>query len=209
MKKFLVEFIGTFFLILTVVVAVKLGGAMAPIAIGSILMVMVYAGGHISGAHYNPAVTLAVWMRGKCDTSDVPGYIVAQLAGGALAALVGSFLLGAKAHALPATNLDVVPSLLAEFLGTFALCWVVLNTATSKGTAGNSFYGLAIGFTVTACAYGLGGISGGAFNPAVALGVAVGNMSHFADIWIPLVACFAGGAVAALVFGFVRDEDDV
>ncbi len=208
MKKYIVEFIGTFFLILTVVLAVKLAGAMAPLAIGSILMVMIYAGGHVSGAHYNPAVTLAVFMRGKCDASDVPGYIVAQLAGGALAALTGTFLLGAKAHALPAAHLDVVPSLLAEFLGTFALCWVVLHTATSKGTEGNSFYGLAIGFTVLACAYGLGGISGGAFNPAVALGVAVGNMSHFSDIWIPVVACLAGGAAAALAFGAVRDADD-
>ncbi len=210
MKKYLVEFIGTFFLILTIVMTVATGSAMAPLAIGSILMVMVYAGGHISGAHYNPAVTLAVWMRGKCDTSDVPFYMISQVAGAALAGAVGTFLagsLGAEWKQFSATS--PVPGLIGEFLGTFALCWVVLNTATSKGTAGNSFYGLAIGFTVLACAWGLGGLSGGAFNPAVAVGAVVGGLSTASYIWVPLVACFAGGAVAALVFGFVRDEDDV
>jgi len=210
MKKYLVEFIGTFFLILSIMMSVVAGPAgFAPIAIGGMLMVMIFAGGHISGAHFNPAVTLAVWMRGKCETSDVPGYIVAQLVGGALAALVGAFLLGSMGKTWEAGTFSPIPGLIGEFLGTFALCWVVLNTATSKGTAGNSFYGLAIGFTVTACAYSLGGLSGGAFNPAVAVGVVVGGLSNASFIWVPLVACFAGGAVAALVFGFVRDEDDV
>jgi len=211
MKKYLVEFIGTFFLVLTVVLAVHLAGNLAPIAIGSILMVMIYAGGHISGAHYNPAVTLAVWMRGKCDTSDVPGYMIAQFVGGALAALAAGFLLSGKPEVAAVTGgpIPIAQSILAEVLGTFALAYVVLNTATSKGTAGNSFYGLAIGFTVLACAYGLGGISGGAFNPAVALGINVAEMSLWSNIWVYLVACFGGGALAALVFNFVKADDDV
>src|SRR4051794_35437989 len=116
MNKFAVELIGTFFLVFTIgcVVIGNTGGAMAPVAIGATLMVMVFAGGHISGAHYNPAVTLAVWMRGKCETKDLPGYWVAQLAGAALAAGAVKFL---KAGiAVQPMNISPTPALLAEFL---------------------------------------------------------------------------------------------
>ena len=209
MRKYLVEFIGTFFLILTICMAVLGGaGSMAPIAIGSVLMVMIYAGGHISGAHYNPAVTLAVFLRGKCAASDVAPYIGAQLAGAALAAIVSGILLGSLgvADATP-MKVSTVPALIAEFLGTFALCYVVLNTATAKGTEGNSFYGLAIGFTVLACAYALGGVSGGAFNPAVALGISIAEMSSWSNIWIFLVANLGAGAAAAYTFLYVNGRD--
>lgn len=213
MKKYLVEFIGTFFLVLTIVMAVNtLGdnGFMAPIAIGSALMVMIFAGGHISGAHYNPAVTLGVLMRGKISMADVPGYMIAQILGGVAAAALGTFLLGDKAPAAAgALAPDAVPALIAEILGTFALVYVILNVATSKGTSGNSFYGLAIGFTVTAMAYALGPVSGGAFNPAVAIGLGVGSMFSWSSIWIYLIGCFAGGALAAIVFNFVKADDDV
>ena len=94
----------------------------------------------------------------------------------------------------------MIKALAAEILGTFALAYVVLNVATAKGTDGNSFYGLAIGFTVTAMAYSLGGISGGAFNPAVAVGISVMKMAAWQDIWVYLVGCLAGGALAAIVF---------
>ena len=106
------------------------------------------------------------------------------------------------------TRLNVVPSLIAELLGTFALVYVVLNVATAKGTEGNSFYGLAIGFTVLACAYALGGVSGGAFNPAVATGISVAEIKSFSDIWVYLVANLGAGALAALVFNFVNGRDD-
>lgn len=213
--KYLVEFIGTFFLILTIIVTVGgTAGAMAPIAIGSILMVMIYAGGHISGAHYNPAVTLGVFLRGKCSAADVPIYMVAQVLGGVLAAFVGKMLLPAMGPAAAGISMggafNVVPALLAEFLGTFALVYVVLNVATSSVTAGNSYYGLAIGFTVTACAYGLGSVTGGAFNPAVAAGVTAAGMTPISNIWIFLLAQFAAGALAAVVFKMVdpgTDED--
>jgi aquaporin Z len=149
MKKYLVEFIGTFFLVFTVGSTVIAPGAgpLAPLAIGASLMVMVFAGGHISGGHYNPAVTLAVWIRGKCDTKDVVPYWIAQIA----AALVAAWIVGKikmPGAAQPLVLASWKPAFVAEFLFTFALCWVVLNVATSKGTAGNSFYGLAIGMTV-------------------------------------------------------------
>ena len=207
MNKYLVEFIGTFFLVFTVGMCVIKpdAGNFAPLAIGSALMVMVYAGGHISGGHYNPAVTLAVWLRGKCPAADVPGYMASQIVAGVVAAVAALYLKG-NPDVTPA-DLKIAPSLLAEFLGTFALCWVVLNTATAKATAGNSNYGLAIGFTVLVMAFAVGGISGGAFNPAVAIGVTVMHLVKGANLWIHLVADFAGGAAAAMAFKALSTED--
>ena len=200
MKKYFAELIGTFFLVLTIGCTVIGHGAgpLAPLAIGSALMVMIFAGGHISGGHFNPAVTLGVWLRGKCETIDVVPYMIFQVMGAVLAALVVKYFKAGAAVAplQPAT----VPALLAEFLFTFALVYVVLNVATAKGTSGNSFYGLAIGFTVLTGAFSVGSISGGAFNPAVAVGISVLGLSSWANIWIYLVADFAGAAVAAAAF---------
>ena len=207
MKKYIVEFIGAFFLVLTVGMTVldPGAGAFAPLAIGSALMVMVYAGGHISGGHFNPAVTLAVWIRGKCDTRDVIPYMAAQCIAGALAAVTVLYL---KGHPeVGVATPDVLPSLLAEFLFTFALCYMVLSVATADGTAGNSFYGLAIGFTVMVGAYAVGDVSGGVFNPAVAVGITVLGLSAVANIWIFLVANFVAGIAAALVFKAVQPAD--
>ena len=150
--------------------------------LGAALMVMVYAGGHISGAHYNPAVTLGVFIRGKVMLADVVPYIVAQLAGAALATVVVKFF-RAGVDVTPMA-LQVGPALLAEFLFTFALVYVVLNAATAEGTSGNSFYGLAIGMTVMTGAFAVGSISGGAFNPAVAVGITMLGLSTWGDIWI-------------------------
>ena len=207
MKKYLVEFIGTFFLVMTVGMTVigAGAGALAPLAIGSALMIMVYAGGHVSGGHYNPAVTLAVWLRGRCPTKDVLPYWVAQVLGALVASAVVLFLKG-DAVATPA-DLKAAPAVLAEFLGTFALAYVVLNVATAKGTAGNSNYGLAIGFTVMVMAYALGGVSGGAFNPAVATGITVMHLEKASSFWIYLLGDLGGGALAAAVFKFVNPED--
>ncbi len=213
MKKYLVEFIGTFFLVFTVGMTVLSPGAgvLTPVAIGLSLAIMIYAGGHVSGGHFNPAVTLAVWLRGKCDTADVGPYMGSQVAGALIASLAVKALktgLVAKAAMMvgPGTP-EMLPALLAEFIFTFALCWVVLNTATAKGTSGNSFYGLAIGLTVTTGALAVGGISGGAFNPAVAVGVCTMGIISWSSIWIYLVACFAGGAVAATAYKFVNGSD--
>jgi aquaporin Z len=210
MGRYAVELIGTFFLVLTIGMTVidPGAGALAPLAIGSALMVMVYAGGHVSGAHYNPAVTLAVWMRGRCAAADVTPYMVAQVAGASIAAVVVGVLKGPDAMAsVAAASPHVVRALLAEFLFTFALAWVVLNSATAKSTSGNSFFGLAIGFTVMTGAFAVGAVSGGAFNPAVAVGITAMGLSAASNIWIFLVADFAGAAAAALAFTSVNAAD--
>jgi aquaporin Z len=206
MPKYLVEFIGTFFLVCTIGFAGASAGDMAPLAIGATLMVMIFAGGHVSGGHFNPAVTLAVCLRGKCPAADVVPYWVAQVAGAALAAGVVIFVQGASAA--PPKDPDVVKALVVEFLYTFALAYVVLNVATAKGTAGNSFYGLAIGFTVLAGAYSVGGISGGAFNPAVAVGITIMKLVVPAKIWIYFVANLAAGACAALAFKAIHPGEE-
>lgn len=200
MKKYLAELIGTFFLVLTVGCTVIGAGAgsLAPLAIGSALMVMIFATGHISGGHLNPAVTLGVWLRGKCLAKDVAPYMLFQIAGAALAAVAARFLTQGETVAPlhPAT----LAALLAEFVFTFALVFVVLNVATAKDNAGNSFYGLAIGFTVMVGAFSVGRISGGAFNPAVAVGISIMGLSSWSNLWIYLLADFAGGAAAAGAF---------
>jgi aquaporin Z len=207
MNKYIVECIGTFFLVLTIGCCVVIGGAgvIAPLAIGSMLMVMIYAGGHVSGAHYNPAVTLGVWVRGRCPTNDVVPYWAAQVTGAVAAAFVLNLLKG-DASAKPMV-LKPGPALLSEFLYTFALVYVVLNCATAKNTVNNSFYGLAIGFTVLAGAFSVGSISGAAFNPAVAIGICIMGLSSWANVWIYLLACFAGGLVAGVVFKFLNPQD--
>lgn len=205
MKNYLVEFIGTLFLVLVIGLTVIGGVSAAPLAIGSTLMVMVYAGGHISGGHYNPAVTLAVWLRGKCPTKDVAPYMAAQALGAIVAALLVRFCL--PEAQVSAKSLDAARALLVELLFTFALCYVVLNTATSKKNAGNSYYGLAIGFTVVVGAFAGGAISGGAYNPAVAVGISAMGLSALPNIWIFLVGNFAGGALAAVIYKMVNPEE--
>ena len=200
-RKALVEFIGTFFLVFTIgMTVINPGGAgpMAPLAIGAVLMVMIYAGGHVSGGHYNPAVTLAVLLRGRCPSADVVPYIVAQSLGAAAAGGLTLFLKNAPEITAPVPA--TVPALLAEFLFTFALCYVVLHVATAPATSGNSYFGLAIGFTVLAGAYAVGGISGGAFNPAVVVGLGVMGLVEWSSTWIHLAGEVAGAVAAAIAF---------
>ncbi|MBS1514312.1 MAG: aquaporin [Bacteroidetes bacterium] len=211
MNKYLTEFIGTFFLILTIGLSVFANSVIAPIAIGSALMVMIYMGGNISGGHYNPAVSLGVFMRGKMEAKDLIAYWIFQLLGGIIAAFV-IFTFTNKALAVaPGAGVESWKAVVAEVLGTFALVSVVLNVATTKKAAGNSYFGLAIGFTVAAMAVALGPISGGAFNPAVALGPqivdAIKGGSSLSNCWIYLVGCFAGGALAAIVFRICNPDE--
>jgi aquaporin Z len=205
MKKYLVEFIGTFFLVLTVGLAVRSGSDLAPLAIGSVLACMIFAGGYVSGGHYNPAVSLGVLLRGKLDKKDFVPYVVVQLIAAVVAWFVVTTLIG-QLPTPPAVR-EVVPSLLSEFLFTFALVWVVLSAATSKGNAGNSFFGFAIGFTVFVGAVAVGGISGGAFNPAVGLGVVLMGFEGFSQLWVYLAAEVAAAIAAAMVFK-VQDSGD-
>jgi aquaporin Z len=204
MKKYITEFIGTFFLVFVIGMAVLGGkGDFAPLAIGSTLMVMIYAGGHISGAHYNPAVTLAVLIRGKISVAEAIIYMIMQIIGACVASLIVMYLMNDKIAEQAVEMANNSKGLLAEFLGTFALAYVVLNVATAKGTSGNSFYGLAIGFTVLA----MGVMSGGAFNPAVAIGISIMKMISWNAIWIYLVGCFGGAALAAVVFRINNPDD--
>lgn len=208
-RKYVVEFVGTFFLMISFVMAVSGGlGQFAPIAIGSMLTVMVYAGGYISGAHYNPAISLAVYLRGKLNGGDLLPYMVAQFLGATLAVMLAGFLLESMGipEAAP-KDLDVFPALIAEVIGTIALVYVFLNVATSIRTSGNSYFGLAIGFTFLACLYAFGGVSGGAFNPAVALGITMADFTSWASIWIFLIANFVGGALAAFLFQYVNGPE--
>jgi aquaporin Z len=205
--KLLTEFIGTFFLVLIIA---GVSGASAPIVVGAlsiglILMAMVYMGGHISGAHYNPAVSLAVYMRGGMTAGQMLAYWVTQIAAGITAALVGAWLIGEAGGIAPGTDVDVVRALTVEVLFSFALALVVLNVAVAQKNQGNSFYGLAIGMTVAAAAIVTGGVSGGAFNPAVGIGMTtagalVGGLG-WVPVWLYVVGPLIGGALGAVVFG--------
>jgi aquaporin Z len=206
-RKVAVEGIGTFFLVFTVGAAVRSGSSLAPVAIGAVLMVMVYAGGHISGGHYNPAVTMAALVRGRIGLAAASGYWISQLVAGLLGALVVRAVVSpGQAHQVSPSGHLLASALVVELLFTFALAYVVLNVATSADHPNNSFYGLAIGFTVAAGAIAVGSISGGAFNPAVVLGGAV--MGLFAPITLTyLIAELLAGAAAGFVFRALNPTD--
>jgi len=205
MKKLLTEFVGTFFLVLTIGLTVTAQSQFAPLAIGASLMIMVYMGGHVSGGHYNPAVSLAAMMRGALPSKDYAPYVVSQVLGAIVAAVFVHLITGKTFAPAPAADASTLGALLVEVLYTFALCLVVLNVAVAKKTQGNSYYGLAIGFTVVVAAFAGGGISGGAFNPAVGIGPTIVNATlgggSWGALWLYLVGPLAGGALAATVFG--------
>jgi aquaporin Z len=200
-RKYVTEFIGTFFLTFAVAVAALTGSMFVPLAAGGILMVMIYAGGHISGAHYNPAVTLAALVRRRIGIGDAAAYWVAQVVGGVVAAAIARAAVNpASVKTLALSGHAEAAAAVVELLITFALCYVVLNVATSKDQPNNGFFGLAIGFTVAAGAFAVGGISGGVFNPAVALGGAAAGLFGWSTIWVYLVVQFAAGIAAGLTF---------
>lgn len=200
MRKYGVELIGTFFLVFTVAASSRSGSVLTPVAVGAVLMVMVYAGGHISGAHYNPAVTLAVWVRGKITGADAAAFWTVQVIGGVLGAVVAWWAVDVPSSVTLTPVTGGGAAFVAETLFTFAIAYVVLNVATSKDHPDNGFYGLAIGFTVAAGAIAVGGISGGAFNPAVAIGASTIGLFSWSAIWVYLVGNLVGGTAAALVF---------
>jgi aquaporin Z len=199
--KLIAEFIGTFFLALTICTAAVHGsaGEYAPFAIASTLMVMIYGLGHVSGAHFNPAVTVGIWLRGACEKDEVAPYIAVQVIAGAAAALASANLLIAD-PSVTALELDMTQTIGAEFLYTFALVFVILNVATSEATAGNGYYGAAIAFVVLAGALTVGGISGGSFNPAVTGALFTSGAIETADLWMHFVPQFVAGVVAAQAF---------
>ena len=205
LRKCIVEFIGTFFLVFVIgCVSSQPHVLLGPLAIGAALMVMIFAGGHISGGHYNPAVTLGAWIRGACTGVQAGSYVVVQVIGAALASLAVPVLFGHVG--VTAITASPVQIMLAEFLGTFALVYTVLNVATAPATAGNSFYGLAIGFTVFVQAVAVGAISGGAFNPAVVVGVFLMGGLTAGSLWMYWLSQLIAAAVAAGVFRLLHPE---
>ena len=201
MNKYITELIGTMFLVMGAAFYGAVGASLS-------LMVMIYAGGHISGAHYNPAVTVAVWMRGRITMKDAIMYWIFQFAGAVIAALLVWCVFkveGTGACAIPEG--ETTKGIIAELIGTFALAYVVLNVATAKGTSGNSFYGLAIGATVLAMAMTVGKFSGGAFNPAVAVGLCIQKTFCWDQIWMYLVGNLGGAALAAIIFSLNNPDD--
>jgi aquaporin Z len=207
-RKYAVELIGTFLFLFTIAASVLSASALAPLAIGAALMVMIYAGGHISGGHYNPAVTLAALVRGRIGLADAIGYWIAQLVGGLLAMTLARWVIHpAQVHTLTLSGHLLAAAFVAELLFTFALCYVVLNVATSKDHPNNSFYGLAIGFTVVAGAIAVGAISGGVFNPAVAISGATIGLFAWPTLWTYLLAQIIAGAAAGLTFLTLNPHD--
>src|SRR5438270_787984 len=200
--KLLTEFAGTF-VFLTVIGLSAAAGALAPLAIGLALMAMVYMGGHVSGAHFNPAVSFGLWLRRAIPASTMGLYWLAQLVAGVLAFVLAHLVAGKTGGIQPGPDVSVISATAVEILFTAALVLVVLNVAATKETAGNSYYGLAIGMTVTSGAFLAGPISGAAFNPAVAIAATfAGSMfghGSWSSLPIYIVGPGAGAALAALV----------
>lgn len=198
------EALATLLFVFAIVGAINNAGDFTPLVIGFTLMVLVYSTGHLSGAHLNPAVSLGALLRGAMSVGDFIAYVIAQLVGGALGALLAGALWPRAAESVA---IETGPAFIAELVITFVLVYVVLNVATSKDSDGNSFYGLAIGTTVFIGASVVGPISGGGFNPAVALGLAVHGDFAWGNLWLYFLAPLVGGALAALAFRALNTHD--
>lgn len=198
MRSYIIEFIGTFFLVLTIAFSGN------PLAIGLVLAALVYMGGYISGGHYNPAVTLAVLLTKNVKPRVSFLYIIFQILGGLAAAVVFGLVSLNNFVPSPAPTTPINTAILLEVLYTFLLCSVVLHAAVSDKTKGNNYFGLAIGLTVLAGAYSVGPISGGAFNPAVAIGPILYDSANLSqnlnNLLVYLIGPFLGAALAALVY---------
>lgn len=201
--KVLTEFVGTFIFLFVISLAAVGTSPLAPLAIGAALMCMVYMGGHRSGGHYNPAVSLGLFLQKKLDAKDLLPYWIAQIVAGILAFGLGYYITGKTVAIEPGAGYDVIKALLVETIFTLALVLVVLNTACSKDTDGTGYYGLAIGFTIVIAAIAGGPVSGGAFNPAVGIGATVIHAMHggsFSNIWIPIVGPLVGGVIGSYIW---------
>lgn len=207
-RSYLVEFIGTFFLVFTIGCVLLLGGdgVINAIAIGFALMIMVYAGGFVSGGHYNPAVSLAAVIRKALPASELIPYMISQFLGAAGASMMVRHFSGHVTN-FEGCAFNMMPLIAGEFLFTFALCYVVLMTATSLETRGNSYFGLAIGSTVTVGIFAVGGVlCYGAFNPAVAMGLGMLNVACWHSVFVTIATNLVAGAAAALVYKYVAPD---
>lgn len=209
MKKYLTEFIGTFFWVLTVVLTANNAqmGLFSPLAIGLVVMAMLYASKNLSGAHFNPAVTIAALIGRNIDRNDAIYYIMAQLFAGVVAAAIGVFLhesSGGLAIA-PRINESSIGAVFGEFLGTFALVYVYLNVLHTPKSEENDYSGWAVGGILITMMYTLNGLSGTAFNPAVALGACMAGMFGWDDLLLYTFGPILGGGVAATLFQYLQE----
>jgi len=203
MNKYIIEFLGTSFLVLII------GLSQNPIAIGLGLAVLVYMGAHISGAHYNPAVSLSMLINKQIQLKEFSFYVASQLLGSVVATYL-VVLLGNDDFNVVSNTSDISSFFFAEILFTFLLVFVILNVALNKNLKGNQFYGLAIGLTVTAGAFSVGDISGAVFNPAVSFGPSffsfidpqvVGNDISSSDFFLYyLISGIIGSVVASYLY---------
>ena len=204
MKKLIAESLGTCFIMLVMLLS---PAQFMPFAVGAILMALTYTGAAVSGAHYNPAVSLAMLIQGKITRDEFPAYFVAQLLGAGLAALFAGFLIACTDHPTVVVHTNrMICAILAEFLGAFILVYMYINAMLSPKLAGNAHYGIIIGVTLMALMTTFGSISGGLFNPALAFGGAIMGTVSWADLWIYLVANLLGAAAATTVFTLVNEE---
>lgn len=198
MNRYLTEAIGTFFL--TVVIA--LTGD--PIAIGAILIAMLYMGGAISGSHFNPAVTIALMIRGAISRGESVKYIASQVMGAAAAGLVYTQLTHSiffPSASSTATSLNIM---IVEIIFTFALATTVIRVAASEKTKNNHYFGLAIGLVIMAAAAAGGPISGGVYNPAVALGPALLRVQTISEIMPHLILYLVGPTIGGILAGMLN-----
>lgn len=206
--KVFTEFLGTFFFLFTISLAAPLAGDLAPLAIGGALMTMVYMGAHRSGAHYNPAVSLGLLLSRKMEARDFLPYLIAQIAGGIAAFALGWAITGRTVALVPGPSYSPGQAFLVETIFTFMLVLVVLNVAATRATEGKGFYGLAIGFTIVVAAFAGGSVSGGAFNPAVAIGAttlyATQGGGSWSSLWIVTLGPLAGGVLGAGTFALME-----
>lgn len=207
-RKYAMEVLGALFLTLTICLAVRSENPLAALAIGGVLAVMVYAGGRISGGHYNPAVTLSVYFRGGMDFRHVIPYMLSQLVGAALGALLAYAIMDAPFAVLPASGVSLLSVVLVELAFTFLLAYIVLSA--TENMEGNAHYGITVGSALLVGVIVAGPISGGSFNPAVSLGTILTDFSNLGEnigqAFLYLLPQFVGGVLAAFTYRFVNGE---
>lgn len=208
MKKLFVECLGSFILSTLMIISVLQDSWTIASCIGSLAVCgLLYSGGHISGGHFNPVISIAVFLRGRISVKDLPAYILAQFIGSALAAVATLIILSGKVGNPVVLDKQIISAMISEIIGSFIICFVFLNVATSKTTLGNSFYGIALGAVYGACLLVFGKISYGAFNPALGLGMAISQVTGFGNLWILWLAEAVGSVAAALAFVWIHGKD--
>lgn len=200
MKHYVIEALGTFFVVLAVSLTEN------PIAIGFMYLSMLYLGARISGAHYNPAITQALWLRGKFPTRYILPYAASQCFGALLAIALEYHLSGSLFVPDISPEDNVFFICLLEMLFTFVLCYLYLATRTVHGFKGTQLYGLILGFSLVGLAS-----MGGLFNPAIGIaalilnGLFSGAMIHLGNNILVYIICpLVGSALAGFAFDYLE-----